>query len=103
MSAEHVAEADGNRTRQTEMLGLTGFEDRGAHQDARRLRIELYRVGRTRPFTACAAAGRTADAACPRSEPSSAQGALTEVSGGNSVVTTAVTARRRDRTLAPET
>lgn len=29
-----VAEADGNRTRQTEMLGLTGFEDRGAHQDS---------------------------------------------------------------------
>ncbi len=28
-----MAEADGNRTRQTEMLGLTGFEDRGAHQD----------------------------------------------------------------------
>ncbi len=29
-----VAEADGNRTRQTEILGLTGFEDRGAHQDS---------------------------------------------------------------------
>ena len=100
MSAEHVAEADGNRTRQTEMLGLTGFEDRGAHQDARRLRIELYRVGRTRSFTACAEAGRTADSNDPRSEPSSAQGALTEVSGGNSVVTTAVTARR-DRTWLP--
>src|SRR5699024_4090803 len=28
-----MAEADENRTRQTEMLGLTGFEDRGAHQD----------------------------------------------------------------------
>ena len=28
-----VAETDGNRTRQAEMLGLTGFEDRGAHQD----------------------------------------------------------------------
>lgn len=28
-----MAEADGNRTRQTELLGLTGFEDRGAHQD----------------------------------------------------------------------
>ena len=28
-----LAEADGNRTRQAEMLGLTGFEDRGAHQD----------------------------------------------------------------------
>src|SRR5690625_6748677 len=28
-----VAEVDGNRTRQTEMLGLDGFEDRGDHQD----------------------------------------------------------------------
>lgn len=28
-----LAEADGNRTRQTEILGLTGVEDRGAHQD----------------------------------------------------------------------
>ena len=28
-----LAEADGNRTRQTELLGLVGFEDRGAHQD----------------------------------------------------------------------
>src|SRR5690606_31001591 len=28
-----LAEADGNRTRQTEMLGLTSFEDWGAHQD----------------------------------------------------------------------
>lgn len=32
-----MAEADGNRTRQTELLGLTGFEDRGAHQGTRRL------------------------------------------------------------------
>ena len=32
-----VAEADGNRTRQTEMLGFTGFEDRGDHQEPRRL------------------------------------------------------------------
>ena len=31
--AAGVAEADGNRTRQTEILGLTGFEDQGAHQD----------------------------------------------------------------------
>ncbi|GAA1825246.1 selenide, water dikinase SelD [Nesterenkonia flava] len=29
-----VAEVDGNRTRQTEILGLNGFEDRGAHQDS---------------------------------------------------------------------
>ena len=29
-----MAEADGNRTRQTELLGLVGFEDRDAHQDA---------------------------------------------------------------------
>lgn len=28
-----MAETDENRTRQTEILGLTGFEDRGAHQD----------------------------------------------------------------------
>ena len=28
-----MAETDRNRTCQTEMLGLTGFEDRGAHQD----------------------------------------------------------------------
>jgi len=28
-----VAEADGNRTRQVENLGLDGFEDRAAHQD----------------------------------------------------------------------
>jgi hypothetical protein len=29
-----AAEVDGNRTRQAEILGLVGFEDRGAHQDA---------------------------------------------------------------------
>ncbi len=28
-----LAEADGNRTRQAEILSRTGFEDRGAHQD----------------------------------------------------------------------
>jgi hypothetical protein len=28
-----MAEADGNRTRQTEILGLVGVEDRAAHQD----------------------------------------------------------------------
>src|SRR5689334_3796779 len=28
-----LAEADGNRTHQTEVLGLNGFEDRAAHQD----------------------------------------------------------------------
>ena len=33
-----MAEADGNRTRQTEILGLTGFEDRGDHQEPKRLR-----------------------------------------------------------------
>ena len=36
--AGRVAEADGNRTRQAEMLDLTGFEDRGDHQEPRRLR-----------------------------------------------------------------
>jgi hypothetical protein len=35
--AEAKAEADGNRTRQDEMLALTGFEDRGAHQERVRL------------------------------------------------------------------
>ena len=33
-----VAEVDGNRTRQTENLGFTGFEDRGAHQE----RVHLH-------------------------------------------------------------
>lgn len=33
MTGRRLAETDGNRTRQTELLGLTGFEDRGAHQD----------------------------------------------------------------------
>ena len=32
-----MAEADGNRTRQTELLDLTGFEDRGDHQEPKRL------------------------------------------------------------------
>lgn len=32
-----VAEADGNRTRQAEDLGLVGFEDRGGHQAPTRL------------------------------------------------------------------
>jgi hypothetical protein len=32
-----LAEADGNRTRQTGRAGLYGFEDRGAHQEPRRL------------------------------------------------------------------
>lgn len=32
-----VAEADGNRTRQTELLDLTGFEDREDHQEPKRL------------------------------------------------------------------
>lgn len=34
MCARWLAEADGNRTRQTELLGLVGFEGRDAHQDA---------------------------------------------------------------------
>jgi hypothetical protein len=33
-----VAEADGNRTRLTEILGHTGFEDREGHQAPTRLR-----------------------------------------------------------------
>jgi hypothetical protein len=32
-----VAEADGNRTRQAEILGLLGVEDRGDHQEPGRL------------------------------------------------------------------
>src|SRR2546427_711499 len=32
-----TAEADGNRTRLTELLGHVGFEDRGGHQAPRRL------------------------------------------------------------------
>jgi hypothetical protein len=32
-----MAEADGNRTRLTEMLGHVGFEDRGGHQAPIRL------------------------------------------------------------------
>ncbi len=32
-----LAEADGNRTRLTEMLGHVGFEDRGEHQLPERL------------------------------------------------------------------
>src|SRR6266480_7166974 len=35
-----VAEADGNRTRQRRSAALTGFEDRGAHQVPRRLRVD---------------------------------------------------------------
>ena len=31
------AEADGNRTRQDDRVALVGFEDRGAHQEPRRL------------------------------------------------------------------
>lgn len=41
--AKFVAETDRNRTCQTEMLGLTGFEDRGAHQERIRLRRLVYR------------------------------------------------------------
>jgi hypothetical protein len=32
-----LAEADGNRTRQAEILGFTGFEDREGHQAPVRL------------------------------------------------------------------
>lgn len=38
-----MAETDRNRTCQTEMLGLTGFEDRGAHQDTYASVWLLYR------------------------------------------------------------
>jgi hypothetical protein len=39
-----MAEADGNRTRLTEMLGHVGFEDRGGHQAPLRLHEEGYRA-----------------------------------------------------------
>ena len=38
-----LAEADGNRTRQGARRPLVGFEDRGAHQEPRRLRFGPYR------------------------------------------------------------
>jgi hypothetical protein len=41
-----VAEADGNRTRQAENLGLVGFEDRGGHQAPRHLRARTYQQPR---------------------------------------------------------
>src|SRR5688500_2796696 len=37
------AEADGNRTRQRTRRPLVGFEDRGAHQEPRRLHVRGYR------------------------------------------------------------
>lgn len=37
-------EVDGNRTRQTEILGLTGFEDRGDHQEPRHLHGQPTRM-----------------------------------------------------------
>src|SRR6185437_10413159 len=39
-----VAEADGNRTHQVELLGFTGFEDREGHQAPVRLHPARYRV-----------------------------------------------------------
>lgn len=36
-----VAEADGNRTRQTRMPGHTGFEDREGHQAPIRLHVAV--------------------------------------------------------------
>jgi hypothetical protein len=33
VSRHHIAEAEGNRTPLTEVLGHNGFEDRAAHQD----------------------------------------------------------------------
>jgi hypothetical protein len=37
-----LAEVDGNRTRQAEMLGLTGVEDRGDHQVPGHLQARPY-------------------------------------------------------------
>src|SRR5262249_59650480 len=39
------AEADGNGDRQTEMLDLTGFEDRGDHQEPKRLHAQRSLAG----------------------------------------------------------
>jgi hypothetical protein len=44
-----LAEADGNRTRLTEILGHVGFEDRGGHQTPRRLPAVHPAVDGTRP------------------------------------------------------
>ena len=49
-----LAEADGNRTRQAEMLGFTGFEDRGGHQEPGHLRGH-----RTQPPRAAGLQGRS--------------------------------------------
>jgi len=43
-SAYAVAEVDGNRTRQPEMLGLNSFEDRGDHQVLAHLRGQFSPV-----------------------------------------------------------
>ncbi len=39
--SKRVAEADGNRTRLTEILGHVGVEDRGGHQAPRHLHREM--------------------------------------------------------------
>src|SRR5699024_9393180 len=55
------AEADGNRTRQTEMLGLTGFEDRGAHQDTYASAAQTITAGPARIWICWAALPDGAD------------------------------------------
>src|SRR5699024_10835016 len=55
------AEADGNRTRQTEMLGLTGFEDRGAHQDTYASAAQTITAGPARIWICWAAPPDGAD------------------------------------------
>ena len=77
-----MAEADGNRTRLTEMLGHNGFEDRAHHQ--------------TRYASGVSLDGRSSAANCGNSAPTR---------GGNrtpfpqSRAMTAVVMRRRDRLM----
>src|SRR5699024_2138002 len=52
-----VAETDRNRTCQTKVLGLTGFEDRGAHQDTYASTTQSSRLGNMTPKLTSFAAG----------------------------------------------
>lgn len=52
-----MAEADGNRTRQAELLGLVGFEDRDTHQDADASVNHVIRCDTQQPLRAHALCG----------------------------------------------
>ena len=54
-----LAEADGNRTRQRRSAALTGFEDRGAHQVPRRLRVDSTADGRGYGVRRCRSRGNS--------------------------------------------